>query len=84
MVPCDVNRVFVTVCQHCHSDPRQNDAPFALVTYVDIKQLAGQIDGAVVSGTMPEAPYSLTSAQRTTLLGWLDAGAHGVPVAACP
>ncbi len=84
MVPCDVSAVFANVCQNCHSEPPTNDAPFALVSYQNIKSEAAAIDGAVSTGQMPKAPYSLSVAEKMTLLSWIEAGAHGVPVAACP
>ncbi len=61
-----------------------NDAPFALVSFQTIKSEAAAIDGAVSSGQMPKAPYSLSPAEQTTLLAWIEAGANGVPVAKCP
>ncbi len=60
------------------------DAPFSLVSYQELESQAAAIDGAVSTGQMPKAPYSLSAAEQTTLLAWIEAGAHGVPVAACP
>jgi uncharacterized membrane protein len=80
-LPCDVDRVLSSVCQHCHSSPPRNDAPVALVTYADTqvdvegKPLWTYMQTAVEEGRMPLPPYALTADERSMLLEWLRGGA---------
>jgi len=80
-IPCDPNRVLQDVCQHCHSAPPQNGAPFPLVTYEDTQVLANGVPlwkfmrAVVQSGAMPLPPVQISGAQRDLLLAWFDAGA---------
>jgi hypothetical protein len=80
-IPCDPNRVLQNVCQHCHSAPPQNGAPFPLVTYEDTQALASGVPlwkfmrAVVQSGAMPLPPVQIDPAQRDLLLAWFDAGA---------
>jgi hypothetical protein len=80
-IPCDANRVLQDVCQHCHSSPTQNGAPFSLVTYEDTQVPASgeplwkYMRAVVLSGAMPLPPVQISPAQRDVLLAWFDAGA---------
>ena len=89
-LPCDVDRILAKVCQHCHTSPPRNGAPFALVTYSDTQQ---KIDGrpiyeymgiAVGAGRMPLPPMSLTPTERTILVAWTgDGGKPLTPGTSC-
>src|SRR6266700_1217752 len=37
-LPCDVQGVLQDVCQHCHTKPPQNGAPFPLITGADTRR----------------------------------------------
>jgi hypothetical protein len=80
-IPCDANRVLENVCQQCHTSPPRNSAPFPLVTYEDTQVIAsGQpiwtyMRTALQDGVMPLPPVEIDSADRDTLIRWLDAGA---------
>ncbi len=81
VLPCEVARVFTSVCQNCHSSPPRNDAPFPLVTYVDTQEVVGgrpitdYMLAALETGRMPMPPYSLTAEDRAMLVDWLRADA---------
>ncbi len=87
--PCEVERVLASSCRRCHWEPRENDAPFALVKWDDTrKERQGSpifvlMKKQVEAELMPpldepvEPPVTpLTSEQKTTLLRWLEQGAE--------
>ena len=87
-IPCAVRRVIEAKCQRCHTDPPENGAPFALLTWDDTRAPYGRVPVyeamlvAVESGFMPLTELELsppvedlTPAEKTTLLRWLEAGA---------
>lgn len=85
-IPCAPRAVLEAVCQNCHTDPPRNGAPFSQQTYQDIdSDLDGEpvylrMKQAIEEGRMPLDPYTLTDAQRSTLLEWLSQGAPPAPV----
>jgi hypothetical protein len=80
-IPCAPDRVLRSVCQHCHSSPPQNGAPFSLVTYADTqREMDGHplwfwMEAYVSAGIMPLPPVEISDADRALLLAWLRAGA---------
>ncbi len=79
----EVSRVLQAKCQGCHR-PGET-APFPLMSFKDAKSWAGMMREVVADGVMP--PWHadakpghfvndrrLTAADKTTLLGWIDAG----------
>jgi uncharacterized membrane protein len=80
-LPCDVEHVLVTVCQHCHTSPPRNEAPFPLVTYADTQvTMSGHpvwtfMLVVLESERMPLPPVQIEPRDRATLLAWLRAGA---------
>src|SRR5579859_3377724 len=84
-IPCDAKRVLEIVCQHCHSDPPMNGAPFPLVTYEDTQAsfrgqtIAFQMLYVLQNGKMPLPPVTIEPADRDTLIRWLQAGAPTRP-----
>ncbi len=86
----DVLPILQQNCQSCHQDAGLNMggmvAPFALVTYEDVRRYSRRIAGAVTSGYMP--PWSaselhggdfrnervLEAADKATLLAWIENG----------
>jgi hypothetical protein len=92
-LPCDVAAVLRDVCQHCHTDPPVNGAPFPLTTYADTQALLNYpptykntpawmvMRDAIQVGQMPP-PYSgvtFSAAQKTTLLDWAAKQAPPAP-----
>lgn len=86
--PCDVRRVLEAKCQRCHQRPPANGAPFPLLTWNDTRATYGKqlvyeaMLVAVESGFMPLVELELTppvedltSAEKTTLVSWLENGA---------
>ncbi len=84
-LPCDVQRVLQQRCQSCHQSPPKFGAPMPLLTYSDTQApaLGGQqaikqvMKTKVEGGKMPppSTPSGpLSAAEKTTLMGWLDAG----------
>lgn len=80
-LPCDVERVLVSVCQFCHTSPPRNGAPFPLVTFADVHAV---IDGrpvyeymaeALAAGRMPLPPMDLDAEERALLIEWTSAKA---------
>ena len=80
-IPCAPDRVLQNVCQHCHSSPPKNGAPFSLVTYDDTQR---EMDGHplwffmekyVTARIMPLPPVEISDGDRAVLLAWLRAGA---------
>jgi hypothetical protein len=80
-LPCDVDRVLVSVCQQCHASPPRNQAPFPLVTYTDTQMVVtGQplwtyMLAALKAGRMPLPPALLSDDDRGVLVRWLEASA---------
>jgi hypothetical protein len=56
----------------CHNSGSSN-GPGALTTYAEISAAKTQIRAAVLSGAMPKSG-SLTSAQKNSIICWVDAG----------
>lgn len=89
LIPCGPRSVLENVCQHCHSFPTQNDAPFPLVTYSDIMINRGEgitrdlMIAQLNARRMPLAPVTITDDQRDTLLAWLESGAPAAQADAC-
>jgi len=89
-IPCAPRRVLETVCQRCHGDPLQNDAPFPLRSREDVTRVRGgsptyeKMRAQVDSRRMPLAPVTLGDADRETLLAWLRAGAPPAAEETCP
>jgi hypothetical protein len=81
MVPCDVYAAY-SVCRDCHGSP-PNGSPMPLVTLVDLQLFADSSLQAIFTGSMP-AEGSLSPAEETLILDWLEDGAKGVPQASCP
>lgn len=86
--PCEVDKVLAYSCRRCHWEPRENEAPFALVKYEDIekvrsgKPISKLMAQMVQADLMPplEEPVEpkvtpLTPEQKGTLLKWLADGA---------
>ena len=57
----------------CHAAGSSN-GPGALTTYAEISAAKTQIRAAVLSGSMPKSG-TLTSAQKNSIICWIDAGA---------
>lgn len=80
-IPCGPDRVLKNVCQFCHTNPPQHDAPFPLVTYantqaeMDGKPLYFWMEKYVSEEIMPLPPVDISDADRAVLLQWLRAGA---------
>lgn len=86
--PCEVDKVLAVSCRRCHWEPRENEAPFALVRYDDIermrsgKPISKLMEQMVEADLMPplDEPVEpkvtpLTLKQKETLLKWLADGA---------
>ena len=71
----DVFPIFQSVCGQsgCHNNGSSN-GPGALTTYAQINAAKGQIRPAIISAFMPRNT-TLTSAQKNTIICWIDAGA---------
>lgn len=72
----DVNPIIQSKCSTdatCHGAGSQN-GPKELLTYPQISAAASSIKIAVANGTMPKNG-SLTSAQKNSILCWIEAGA---------
>ncbi|MEI9950649.1 MAG: hypothetical protein WDO74_17140 [Pseudomonadota bacterium] len=82
MIPCDVYAAY-RVCRNCHVNPPINGAPMALLTLLDLQMFADMEYQAVSTGVMPAAG-TLSAQEAELILGWLAAGARGVPQAPCP
>lgn len=87
--PCEIERVLASSCRRCHWEPRENDAPFALVKWDDTRRerqgspIFVLMKKQVEAELMPpldepvEPPVTpLTVEQKKTLLGWLEQGAE--------
>ena len=71
----DVNPIIQTTCatgSSCHGTGSIN-GPGALLTYSAIADAHVEIRSAILSGLMPKTG-SLTSAQRNTIICWIDNG----------
>ncbi|MDP3158312.1 MAG: hypothetical protein Q8N23_36905 [Archangium sp.] len=79
-IPCEVDALLTARCRVCHSNPPTQYAPFPLVTQADFQRpfggstVAERAVGAVESDFMPLNATPLNSAEKTLLIGWLDAG----------
>lgn len=71
----DVNPIIQSSCATagCHAAGSTN-GPGALVTYLQISAAANSIKTAVSSGRMPQGG-SLTTAQKNSIICWVDGGA---------
>jgi hypothetical protein len=79
----DIAPIMQRRCQSCHREGQS--APFTLLTYGEVRERAAAIRSAVEAAAMPpwgaEVGYGdfedsrrLTSAEKSTLLRWIDAG----------
>jgi uncharacterized membrane protein len=82
---CAARTILRAKCQRCHSEPQENGAPFALLTYADtqVEDRAGRprfekMKAALESDYMPPQFLKLTpevepllADERSTLLTWL-------------
>ena len=69
-LPCAVNTA-LAVCWHCHGSPPASGTPYSLITYAQVKAVAGLVYGTVLSNYMPRPPYIMTATDKTALLNWL-------------
>src|SRR5678815_5314840 len=72
----DVNPIIQSTCatgSSCHG-AGSNNGPGALLSYSAIANAHVDIRSAILSGLMPKTG-SLTSAQRNTIICWIDNGA---------
>jgi len=71
----DVNPIIQTFCNQaaCH-DPGSSNGPGQLTNYTEIFNARIAIRGQVQAGLMPQNT-SLTTAQKNTILCWIDSGA---------
>ena len=85
-IPCNVQTVLASKCQTCHQTPPQNGAPYALQTYAQTREQAPgfpsgtlkwqRMRDRVNGNTMPPIGYpQLSTAERSTLTNWFNAGA---------
>lgn len=88
-IPCEPRRVLQTVCQHCHTRPLANGAPFPLEHRSDFDAVYGGIvvrEDAIeqlAARRMPLAPITIDDQDRDVLLAWLRAGTPAVPSQTC-
>lgn len=77
----DVEFVFTTVCQACHSNPPQNGAPMPLVTYEDVRDAI--LDRSLIdrisreegeSGAMPLGGPRLPQPTIDLIVQWNEDG----------
>jgi hypothetical protein len=90
-LPCDVDAVLGAVCQKCHASPPIEGAPISLVTYADTQApytseplydgtATWKVIGDQLSaGLMPQAPVTISAADRAVLLDWVGHGAPPAP-----
>ena len=71
----DVNPIIQSTCavSGCH-DAVSSNGPGALITHQRIFDARSSIRSAIISGTMPKNG-SLTTAQKTAIVCWIDGGA---------
>lgn len=71
----DANPLFQTYCNQtaCHNTGSTN-GPGPLVTYTQIFNARNSIRGVIQAGVMPQNT-TLTTAQKNTIICWIDAGA---------
>src|SRR5690606_36766586 len=69
-----VNPLIASSCaiSGCHANGSVS-GPGPLTNYTQIKDAAASIRSAVLAGTMPQGS-TLTSAQKSTIVCWIDAG----------
>ncbi|HEY2410296.1 MAG TPA: hypothetical protein VGI10_30030 [Polyangiaceae bacterium] len=96
VLPCDVAAVLQDVCQHCHTSPPQNGAPFPLLTGNDTQAPFDppydntpiwQVMGAAVdAGVMPppDGGVDISQAEREVIIDWAAAGAPEGDGGVCP
>jgi len=95
---CDVFAVLACKCQRCHTEPQENGAPFALLTYEDTQAPIGtssqrwqRMRSAVALNFMPPTFFDdlmppvemLTDFEKATIIGWADQGAELLGSAEC-
>ncbi|MBL7745444.1 MAG: hypothetical protein JNN00_18385 [Chitinophagaceae bacterium] len=71
----DVNPIIQTFCNKagCHN-PGSVNGPGSLINYTEVFNARSAIRPAIVSGLMPQ-DATLTTAQRNTIICWIDSGA---------
>lgn len=69
-----VNPLIASSCaiNGCHGSSNSN-GPGPLVSYTQIKNAATSIRASVLNGSMPQGS-TLTNAQKSTIICWIDAG----------
>ena len=93
---CEALDILQAKCQRCHSNPTAHGAVSPLMSYPDTQRTLAhgvvwrQMRERVAAGTMPPLALeltppvaALTSAERSTLLGWLDHGAPDATPGSC-
>jgi len=81
----NIDKLFA-VCRVCHSSPPKGGAPLPLVTYAQIKLESDAISYELTNNSMPPRGYTISASDKAAILGWISAGAVGVPYAngVCP
>ncbi|MEO5564017.1 MAG: hypothetical protein ABIR18_11295, partial [Chitinophagaceae bacterium] len=71
----DVNPLIQTFCNqsNCHNTNSSN-GPGALTNYAEVFSARSQIKAQVAAGLMPQNT-TLTTAQKNTIICWIDSGA---------
>lgn len=72
----DVSALIISACASagCHN-AGSHQGPGALTTYTQIKSAVSSVRSSVVSASMPQGT-TLTTAQKNTIVCWIDAGAN--------
>ncbi len=82
-LPCDVSDMLAASCTSCHSDPPQNGAPNALLTYSDLTapsktnpalSMAEASLARMQATSAPMPPQGATADEIAVLQKWVDAG----------
>jgi hypothetical protein len=95
--PCDVQAVLEAKCHRCHTEPPENGAPFALLTWENTRvvyldqPIYQRMLRAVTTEFMPlqalplEPPVEpLTEDEKSILVNWLEAGGAPEDGIECP
>ena len=71
----NINPIIQSFCNvvNCHA-AGSNNGPGALTNYTEVFNARGLIRTAVANGTMPQG-NSLTTAQKNSIVCWIDGGA---------
>ena len=95
-IPCDVQLALDAKCNRCHDATLAFGAPYELTTHDAFHEVHGtqpvyaSVKAVIEDDYMPPVGVSaeppieaLTAEERTTLLGWVDAGAPAADRSAC-